>query len=42
MSRRLLYVEQQLARYMEHELESRQELSTIMAKSEYRPGENGQ
>jgi CRP-like cAMP-binding protein len=42
MSRRLLYVEQELAKSMEHGLESRQTLATIMAKSEYRPGEDGQ
>src|ERR1700722_14412764 len=42
MSRRMLYLEGQLAKQMEHELESRQELATIMAKSEYRSGENRQ
>jgi len=42
MSRRLLYVEQELGKSMEHGLESQQRLATILAKSEYRPGEDRQ
>jgi CRP/FNR family cyclic AMP-dependent transcriptional regulator len=42
MSRRIQYLEDQLAKQMEHELESRQELATIIAKSEYRAGEDRQ
>ena len=39
MSRRISYLEEQMAKQMEHELTSRQELATIVAKSEYRPGD---
>ena len=41
MSRRIVYLEDQLAKQMEHSLTSRQEdLATIVAKSEYRSAEN--
>jgi DNA-binding HxlR family transcriptional regulator len=36
MTRRIGYLEEQLAKLMEEELASRQELATILAKSEYR------
>lgn len=36
MSRRVSYLEEQIAKLMEHELASRQELAKILAKSEYR------
>jgi CRP/FNR family transcriptional regulator, cyclic AMP receptor protein len=36
MTRRIGYLEEQMAKLMEQELASRQELATILAKSEYR------
>ena len=36
MSRRISYLEEEMAKLMEHELASRQELAKILGKSEYR------
>jgi CRP/FNR family transcriptional regulator, cyclic AMP receptor protein len=39
MGRRISYLEHELAKVMEHELASRQELAKIVAKSEYAAGD---